>query len=547
MYSFTSLIVVGSFAVQTALGFPSLMALRQMHPRHPPIVKRSVDAFLATEQPYALRELLCALGSDGCNAEGVASGLLIASPDKTDPTNYFYHWTRDAALVFKCLVDTFINSDYNATLQAAIESYIIRQGKLQAVSNPSGSLSDGTGLGEPKFNVDGSAFTGSWGRPQRDGPALRATTLIAYSRWLIANGYTSTAQSVVWPIVQNDLNYVGQYWNQSTYDLWEEVDGSSFFTTAQQHRALVEGNTLAGQLGFTCAGCVSQAPQILCFLQSFWSASEGYTIANINENNGRSGKDANTIIGSIQSFDPQAGCDDTTFQPCSDRALANHKVVTDAFRSIYTLNSGLAEGVADAVGRYPEDSYQGGNPWFLITEAAAELLYDALYQWDKIGSLTVSSTSLAFFQDFDSSIATGTYASTSSEYTTLTKAIRTYADGFLSIVSTHAETNGSLAEQFSRNDGLQLSAYDLTWSYAALLTAAARRSGIVPASWGAANNSAVPDSCSPDSAAGTYSTPTDLEFPSGQTPNGGSSTATSPRRPEPRPQLPPPQLAARRA
>lgn len=80
MYSFTSLIVVGSFAVQTALGFPSLMAWTQMHRRHPPIVKRSVDAFLATEQPYALREILCALGSDGCNAEGVASGLLIASP-----------------------------------------------------------------------------------------------------------------------------------------------------------------------------------------------------------------------------------------------------------------------------------------------------------------------------------------------------------------------------------------------------------------------------------------------------------------------------------
>ena len=43
---------------------------------------------------------------------------------------------------------------------------------------------------------------------------------------------------------------------------------------------------------------------------------------------------------------------------CSDRALANHKVVTDSFRSIYTLNSGIAEGTAVSVGRYPEDSYQ---------------------------------------------------------------------------------------------------------------------------------------------------------------------------------------------
>jgi hypothetical protein len=71
--------------------------------------------------------------------------------------------------------------------------------------------SSGTGLGEPKFNVDETAFTGSWGRPQRDGPALRATALIAYSKWLVSNGYTSTASSLIWPIIQNDLSYVAQY------------------------------------------------------------------------------------------------------------------------------------------------------------------------------------------------------------------------------------------------------------------------------------------------------------------------------------------------
>jgi hypothetical protein len=94
---------------------------------------------------------------------------------------------------------------------------------------------------------------------------------------------------------------------------------------------------------------------------------------------------------------------------CSDRALANHKVVTDSFRSIYTINSGIAEGTAVAVGRYPEDSYQGGNPWYLNTLAAAELLYDALYTWNKQGYITVTSTSLAFFQDFSSSVTAGTH------------------------------------------------------------------------------------------------------------------------------------------
>ena len=250
-------------------------------------------------------------------------------------------------------------------------------------------------------------------------------------------------------------------------DAYENMgpDGSSFFTTAVQHRALVEGNNLAGQIELSCPGCVSQAPQVLCFLQSFWNGQ--YIYANINANNGRTSKDANTLLGSIHTFDPAANCDDSTFQPCSATALANHKIVTDSFRSVYAINSGIAEGHAVAVGRYPEDVYQGGNPWYLCTLAAAEQLYDALYQWNKIGSLTVDTINLAFFQDFSSSIATGTYASSSATYSTLTMAIKVYADGYFGIIEQYAPESGALAEQFSRSNGTPLSAGDLTWSVSA--------------------------------------------------------------------------------
>lgn len=73
-----------------------------------------------------------------------------------------YTWTRDSALTLKTVIDKFTDN-YNSTLQTDIENYIIAQARLQGVSNPSGSLSDGTGLGEPKFNIDLTAFTGSWG------------------------------------------------------------------------------------------------------------------------------------------------------------------------------------------------------------------------------------------------------------------------------------------------------------------------------------------------------------------------------------------------
>lgn len=207
--------------------------------------------------------------------------------------------------------------------------------------------------------------------------------------------------------------------------------------------------------------------------------------------------------------------------------MANHKVVTDSFRSIYTINSGIAEGTGVAVGRYPEDSYQGGNPWYLNTLAAAEQLYDALYTWNKQGSITVTSTSLAFFKDLDSSITAGTYASSSSTYTTLYNAAKTYADGYMNVIATYAQSNGSLSEQFSRSNGSPLSAYDLTWSYAAFLTAAARRAGVVPYSWGEPTASSVPSVCSSSSAIGTYSTASTGSWPPNQTPTGGSGTGTT--------------------
>lgn len=393
-------------------------------------------------------------------------------------------------MTFKALVDRFIAGD--RSLKDEIDGYVSAQAYLQTVTNPSGKMNTG-GLGEPKFNVDMTAFTGSWGRPQRDGPALRATALIAYAQWLIANGDTSAAANTVWPVISNDLYYVTRSWNQTGFDLWEEVSGSCFFTIAASHRALVEGNTLAAKLGKDCDQCAAQAPEVLCFLQAFWTGS--YVDSNINTNGGRTGKDVNSILASIHIFDPAAGCDDSTFQPCSARALANHKAVTDSFRSVYAINSGIPRGMAVAVGRYAEDVYYNGNPWYLATTATAEQLYDALYQWNKLGSITVDSTSLAFWRDLNPNIGTGTYQSKSTTFKSLVAAVKDYADGYMAIVQKYTPANGGLSEQFSKTDGHPMSAVDLTWSYAAFLTAAVRRDSVMPASWGEASANAVPAVC----------------------------------------------------
>ena len=126
-------------------------------------------------------------------------------------------------------------SGEDVSLRGKIDRFFLSQERIQKVSNPSGTESTG-GLGEPKFNIDETAFTGSWGklphssdsrhlltlginigRPQRDGPALRATTFILYANWLIKNDNITWVTHNLWPVIKLDLDYVHNYWNRSRY------------------------------------------------------------------------------------------------------------------------------------------------------------------------------------------------------------------------------------------------------------------------------------------------------------------------------------------
>jgi glucoamylase len=102
-----------------------------------------------------------------------------------------------------------------------------------------------------------------------DGPALRATALMSYADWLIDHSNMSFVNSNIWPAVKLDLDYTANFWNQSTFDLWEEVHSSSFFTTAVQHRALRAGAAFASKLGqnSVASAYLTQADNVLCFLQ----------------------------------------------------------------------------------------------------------------------------------------------------------------------------------------------------------------------------------------------------------------------------------------
>ncbi|KAL4242430.1 glycosyl hydrolase 15 family protein [Abortiporus biennis] len=398
-----------------------------------------VDAYIATQLPVARAGLLANIGPDGVKCcHGAKPGVVIASPSTVDP-DYVYTWTRDSALVFKLIID-YVTSRYWQGLRGLVDDFISSQANLQTVSS----------------------FI-----------STRQLSLI----------HGDDRRENIWPIVQIDLDYVARTWNQSTFDLWEEIESFSFFTTAVQHRAL-------------------RQDRLLCYLQSYWNKDENYIIANTGE--GRSGKDANTILASIHTFDPAAGCDSVTFQPCSDKALANLQVYVDSFRSVYMINNGIPSHEPVATGRYSEDVYMGGNPWYLTTFAVSEQLYNALIVWSTQEYMNITQISLSFFQQFIPDIIPGIYNSSSPIFNNLTTSIRNYADGFILENAKYTPEDGSLAEQYDRDTGLPRSALDLTWSYASALTTFGARSGYSSPGWGAADLKIL-SSCSSGPGAGVVS------------------------------------------
>lgn len=295
--------------------------------------------------------------------------------------------------------------------------------------------------------------------------------------------------------------------NASGFDLWEEVYGSSFFTTQIQYRSLVEGATLAKALGLPCKAC-GQASNVLCLLQSYWNGK--FFTANFIAGDFRGGVDANTVLGPISSFDPKAPCDSPTLQPCHPRVLANFKVFVDTFRhmALYPINEGIPSNTGIALGRYPEDTYFGGNPWYLITLGSAELLYDAVHQWTRSGEITIDATSLGFFRDIYPLASVGTLRSRHPAYQAITARVRNYADSFVAVAQKYTPKNGMLAEQFLKAAPFTpISAANLTWSFASFVSMAHRRDGRLPASWvptRGRDKPQVPAVCKAGSVVGTY-------------------------------------------
>ena len=453
-----------------------------------PAADPGLNSWIDMERQVALSKM-----EDNISPPGAAPGAVAASPSHAN-TDYWYNWRRDAALTMDEVV-TLYNQAGDPGQQAVYGKMLDDYAAFVRREQTSQTL---TGLGEPKFNMDGTPFNGPWGRPQDDAPAEEASALIHYAAALLQQGQTDKAKALYGNFttgIKGDLEYVSNHWQETSFDVWEEVKAHHFDTQMAQRTALLEGAWLAEQLGDPGAASwySEQAQALDSAVRAHWDPQNGYIDSAQDQDAGLNYKssdlDSAVILGAIhrRSLDATAetGAQLQFFSPSDPRVLATAEALKTKFRGEYPVN---ASGPGVAIGRYPEDQYFGGNPWPLLTAAYAQLEYMAALDFLNQGSIQIQNKDLAFFQDIlptpadKAALKAGlTLSPGDAMFGKLIAALAADGDLELDCVRAHAYPDGSLSEQMDKNSGYMTSANDLTWNYAAMLTAIQARDALAAA------------------------------------------------------------------
>ncbi|PVU97162.1 hypothetical protein BB561_000711 [Smittium simulii] len=436
-----------------------------------------LDTWADKQYNISLKKIFANISPDGAKR-----GSVCASPSKSNP-DYFYHWVRDSALTMSFLVDS---------LDCLKGEYINTISKLEDITEFSSSITQIpntiSGLGEPKYNMDGSAFNDNWGRPQNDGPALRAISLIKYANHLISQRkqiYFLYCNSNC--TINRDLDYIVENWKAPSFDIWEEVKGTHYYSMMTQIKALEMGQRISALFGdFESAKrYYFTSMEMQLYLEKFWDKNNQIIKSTINWSGGLPGKprdlDAQAILALLHTWDS-----DTDFYNNNTitRTLSTTIGLFKVFMQEYKITSfGLP---AIAMGRYQGDKYNGydsngfGNPWPLLTMSIAELYYKIANGFMLEQRILIDYTTLKFINyPFQFKIKlkiklsenqTILISHNTVEFWDIIKALFYNGEEFLKRVKYHTAIDGSMSEQWNRDSGFNQGAADLTWSYTAFCT-----------------------------------------------------------------------------
>ena len=429
---------------------------------------------------------------------GALPGAIVASPSRSNP-DYYYHWVRDSGIAVRAILGLYRSAralERQRYLRVLME-FVDFSRRIQSTA-----VLHGTGLGEPKFTVDGEPYAGPWARPQDDGPAIRAIELTHLAFVLLDEGEHELVREKLYdgrlPIcsaIKADLEYIARRWRETCFDVWEEVRGHHFFTQVLERKALLRGAELATRLGDTGAAewYLEQSRQMERALRLYWSPELQYIVATCDRDprssTPRSGLDSSVIIATLggYSFDDQHYVE-SLYPVSHEHVLATIVAQERVFRSLYEINDPTRHIPGIAVGRYPQDDYDGyrtgsvGNPWPSITLGFAMYYYKLVSCYRRSGAIAVTPTSLPFFHRLwpagDGRRALcreGEIRAGDPRFDETLAALGRLGDTYLQRVRYHINPDGSMSEQMNRVTGFQQGACDLTMGYAAFLLAAQAR------------------------------------------------------------------------
>ena len=436
----------------------------------------TLSAWIDRQSAYAARQMLRSISPVGIvkmrpgfdQVIHPVRGAVIASPVPAayDPDpDYFFHWYRDSAIVIDALRLLYLEERTGGT---AAEEALRLFGEFvrfsAMLSRLDGrTLADGSNVwrsrvapdfvqflrpdaelqrihgdaiaAETRVNANGTLDISNWARPQNDGPALRALTVL---RWLRSADLDATLREVCVALLADDLSFTRRHCREPCFDIWEEERGLHYFTLSVSAQALEDGADWLATRGEAAEarGCRTESQAIRAALDGYWLATEGYYRSRVLDSGERSAKelDIAVILAALH------GCDHRSTHSVRDpRVHATLGVLDSVFDTDYPINRDRPAGRAPALGRYRADRYYSGGAYYFSTLAAAELCF----------------RSAACGNEREAPLARG--------------------DRYLETVRAFTPASGEMSEQFDQRTGEQTSAKHLAWSYAAFISCVAAR------------------------------------------------------------------------
>jgi glucoamylase len=421
------------------------------------------------------------------------AGSVLASPVPAhyDPDpDYFFHWFRDAAMVLDALrvalVAGYADSSavgrfrefvqFNLDLRSIDGRAFLRSSHFRAAVQPAlleyvrpdaeiAALCGDTVLGDVRVNADGTLDFTRWSRPQSDGPALNFLTLCRWSHQFPSLVQEPALRAALPDLMGAALAFTLSQVGKPCSDVWEEQSGYHYFTQLLQAQALTRGAEWYAQGGQPeqAQACRTAADAALSRLEGFWNDSGRFYRSRAPDAAGPGReRDMSVIIALLHA--ERASGRHSVLDP---RAQATLTTLEEFFETEYAINREPLPARAPAMGRYAGDRYYEGSAWYLATLAAAEFYFSLALALSAGAEMPLTAENLSFRQRLGATAAVGGER--------LARLALERGDAFVRTVQAFTPPSGELSEQFDRNTGAQTSAKHLSWSYAAFITAAARR------------------------------------------------------------------------